>query len=46
MIPAASVIHPYPTQADALKPAAGQYYAGFMKPFSRTILQKWFAWRR
>lgn len=43
---AASVIHPYPTQSDAIKQAAGQYYAGLMKPFLKKILQKWFAWRR
>jgi len=43
---AASVIHPYPTQADALKQASSQYYAGLLKPFLRKILRKWFAWRR
>ena len=43
---AASVIHPYPTQADAVKQASGQYYAGLMKPFLRKVLRKWFAWKR
>jgi hypothetical protein len=43
---AASIIHPYPTQADAIKQASGQYYAGLMKPFLQRILKEWFAWRR
>ncbi|MDW7760600.1 MAG: mercuric reductase [Acidobacteriota bacterium] len=43
---AASVIHPYPTQADAVKQASGQYYAGLMKPFLKKALGKWFSWKR
>ncbi len=43
---AASVIHPYPTQAAAIGRAASQYYAEMMKPFPRSVLKGWFAWRR
>jgi len=41
-----NVIHPYPTQADAIKRAASQYYAGKLSPFLKRLLNRWFAWRR
>ncbi|MFC2169259.1 mercuric reductase [Acidobacteriota bacterium] len=41
-----NVIHPYPTQADAIKQVAGQYYAGKLTPFLECLLKRWFAWKR
>ncbi len=41
-----NVIHPYPTQAEAIKQLSGQYYAHKFKPFLKRILEKWFTWRR
>lgn len=41
-----NVIHPYPTQAEALRQAASQYY---MNKFSLSLkkwLTRWFRWRR
>jgi pyruvate/2-oxoglutarate dehydrogenase complex dihydrolipoamide dehydrogenase (E3) component len=42
----ASVIYPYPTQAEAIKQAAGQYYAQKLTPFLKRLLKRWFAWKR
>ena len=42
----ANVIHPYPTQADAIKQVSGQYYADMLTPFRERLLQRWFAWKR
>lgn len=41
-----NVIHPYPTQSEAFKQVAGQYYANKFKPFIKRLLERWFAWRR
>ena len=41
-----NVKHPYPTQADAVKRLAGQYYAQKFSPFLKRLLQSWFAWKR
>jgi len=41
-----SVIHPYPTQAEAIRQAASQYYANRMTPFLEGVLRRWFAWKR
>ncbi len=41
-----NVIHPYPTQAEAIKQLSGQYYANKFKPFIKRLLVRWFAWRR
>ena len=41
-----SVIHPYPTQSDAIKRAASRYFEGLLKPRLRGILGRWFAWKR
>jgi pyruvate/2-oxoglutarate dehydrogenase complex dihydrolipoamide dehydrogenase (E3) component len=42
----ANVIHPYPTQAEAIKQVAGQYYAQKLTPFLKRFLKRWFAWKR
>jgi pyruvate/2-oxoglutarate dehydrogenase complex dihydrolipoamide dehydrogenase (E3) component len=41
-----SVIHPYPTQAEAIKAAAGAYTRTRLTPRARRLLQRFFAWRR
>lgn len=41
-----NVIHPYPTQAEAIKQLSGQYYANKFKPYLKKLLERWFAWRR
>jgi pyruvate/2-oxoglutarate dehydrogenase complex dihydrolipoamide dehydrogenase (E3) component len=41
-----SVIHPYPTQAEAIKMAADRYNLERVTPFVRRLLALWFAWRR
>ena len=42
----ANVIYPYPTQAEAMKQVAGQYYAQKLTPFIKRLLKRWFAWKR
>ena len=42
----ANVIHPYPTQSDAIKRAAGEYYQQKFSPFLKRFLLTWFSWRR
>lgn len=42
----ANVIHPYPTQADAIKKAAGEYYRKLLSPFVKNLLKKWLSWTR
>ena len=39
-------IHPYPTQAEALKRAAGAYARGRATPMVKRILRRWMALRR
>jgi pyruvate/2-oxoglutarate dehydrogenase complex dihydrolipoamide dehydrogenase (E3) component len=41
-----SVIHPYPTRAEAIKMAADRYNLERVTPFVRRLLALWFAWRR
>lgn len=41
-----NVIHPYPTQTDAIKRVSSQYYAQKFSPFLKKVLTRWFAWRR
>ncbi len=41
-----NVIHPYPTQTDAIKRVSSQYYAQKFSPFIKKLLTRWFAWRR
>ena len=39
-------IHPYPTQAEALKRAAGAYMRSRATPMVGRMLERWMAWRR
>jgi len=40
------VIHPYPTQAEAIKHAADACYRTKLTPFLKTLFSKWLAWTR
>lgn len=40
------VIHPYPTQAEAIKRAADLQYRSRLKPWMRRVLDKYFRYRR
>ncbi|MBS1867709.1 MAG: mercuric reductase [Acidobacteria bacterium] len=40
------VIHPYPTQAEAIKRAADLQYRSRLKPWMRRVLDKYFKYRR
>lgn len=40
----ASVIHPYPTQADAIRKIGDQYNRTRLTPFLRSILSRWLKW--
>src|SRR5262249_37631388 len=42
----ANAIHPYPTQAEALRKISDAYARARFTPALRKIFQKWFAWRR
>lgn len=42
----ASVIHPYPTQAEAIKKAADAYNRTRLTPFVKKLLAGWLAWTR
>lgn len=42
----AGVIHPYPTQAEAIKRAAAGYLRSRLTPRRRRLLQRWFRLRR
>ena len=41
-----STIHPYPTQAEALKRVGDEYMRGSLTPFVQRLFRSWFAWRR
>ena len=41
-----NTIHPYPTQADALRKLGDAYNKTRLTPTVKTIFAKWFAWRR
>src|SRR5262245_2288355 len=41
-----ATIHPYPTQAEALRKIGDNYNRARLTPTLRKIFQKWFAWRR
>jgi pyruvate/2-oxoglutarate dehydrogenase complex dihydrolipoamide dehydrogenase (E3) component len=41
-----NVIHPYPTQAEAIKRAAGAYTRTRMTPMLAKLLERWMAFRR
>ena len=40
------VIHPYPTQAEAIKQAADMYNRTRLTPFVRKLFDRWLAWTR
>jgi len=42
----ARTIHPYPTQAEAMKKVADTYNRTRLKPFVKWLLRKWLAWTR
>jgi pyruvate/2-oxoglutarate dehydrogenase complex dihydrolipoamide dehydrogenase (E3) component len=42
----ADAIHPYPTQAEALRKIGDAYNRARLTPTLRKIFRKWFAWRR
>ena len=42
----ASVIHPYPTQAEAVRKVGDQYNRTRLTPFVKKLLAKWMAWTR
>ncbi len=42
----ADAIHPYPTQAEALRKIGDAYNRARLTPALRKIFRKWFAWRR
>lgn len=42
----ANVIHPYPTQADAIRKASGDYYRRFLSPFTKKLLSGYLSWTR
>lgn len=42
----ANVIHPYPTQADAIKKASGEVYRKLLSPFAKNLLKTWLSWTR
>jgi pyruvate/2-oxoglutarate dehydrogenase complex dihydrolipoamide dehydrogenase (E3) component len=41
-----NVIHPYPTQAEAIWKAANQYNRSRLKPWLKRVLEVWMRWRR
>ena len=42
----ADVIHPYPTQAEAIRKIANQYNRTRLTPFAAKMFKRWFAWVR
>ena len=42
----ADVIHPYPTQAEAIRKIANQYNRTRLTPFAAKMFKRWFAWNR
>ncbi len=42
----ATVIHPYPTQAEAIKKIADAYNRTRLSPTIQSLFRRWFAWRR
>jgi pyruvate/2-oxoglutarate dehydrogenase complex dihydrolipoamide dehydrogenase (E3) component len=41
-----STIHPYPTQADAIRRLGDQYSRTRLTPFVKSLFRKWLAWTR
>jgi pyruvate/2-oxoglutarate dehydrogenase complex dihydrolipoamide dehydrogenase (E3) component len=42
----AATIHPYPTQAEAIKKVGDAYNRTRLTPFVKRLFEKWLAWRR
>jgi len=42
----AAVIHPYPTQAEAIRQVGDLYQRSRLTPFRKSLLTRYFAWRR
>ncbi len=42
----ASTIHPYPTQAEAIKKTGSAYYRTRLTPRVKNLMSRWLAWRR
>ena len=42
----ASAIHPYPTQAEAIKQVADAYNRTRLTPFIKKLLSAWLSWAR
>lgn len=42
----AGTIHPYPTQAEAIKKAADAYSRTRLTPFVKKLFYRWLAWTR
>ena len=42
----ANVIHPYPTQAEAIRQVADEYNRTRLTPFAKSVLRWWLGWRR
>jgi pyruvate/2-oxoglutarate dehydrogenase complex dihydrolipoamide dehydrogenase (E3) component len=42
----ADVIHPYPTQAEAIRKVANQYNRTRLTPFTAAMFRRWFQWTR
>jgi len=42
----ADTIHPYPTQAEAIRKVGDLYNRSRLTPFVKTLFQKWLAWTR
>ncbi len=42
----ASTIHPYPTQADAIRKVGDQFNRTRLTPFVKSLFQKWLSWTR
>ncbi|MBD1941296.1 FAD-containing oxidoreductase, partial [Coleofasciculus sp. FACHB-712] len=42
----ATVIHPYPTQAEAIRKAADAYNRTRLTPFVKKLFSNWLAWTR
>jgi pyruvate/2-oxoglutarate dehydrogenase complex dihydrolipoamide dehydrogenase (E3) component len=40
------VIHPYPTQSEAIKRAGGAYYKTRLTPGIKRLMERWHRWRR
>ncbi len=41
-----SIVHPYPTQAEAIRKVGDTYMRGKLSPLVKKVFAKWFEWRR